>query len=233
MGNIPDRNEFIDTIDRGRRRALATLIGVGLSGCSSSPLLSSATDALRLAVEGFPDVPITAKQVADLPYASVGVKIGNGPRSLLVLSQRQGDDLQWISADRVALVTRRGRLIQSAGLPQNLQHTKPVGNDPLAEGVHRVAEGTAFMRLIDVMPGFTFSAPLHSTFHPEAEETIEILGRRYATRRVREECVAPDLNWKFENLYWADLGSGFVWRSQQYLTPDTPEIRIEVFKPAA
>lgn len=47
---------------------------------------------------------------------------------------------------------------------------------------------------------------------------------------VRERNDARSLRWSFDNEYWLDFQSGYVWRSIQHFSPDSDPIAIEVFK---
>jgi hypothetical protein len=207
--------------------------GLCLSGCAYSPFARLTGDSLREAIRGLPDVPLTREQINDLPYATLAAKVGKGPRSLLVLGSYEGEDLHWVSADRGVLVTRRGRVMKTVGFSQNLWHTETLGEDPVGRQDIPWHEGISSKRLLDIVPENYFSIPVHSTFQGVGEETIEILSLRFPTLVIREQCTAPLLKWRFENQYWADRNSGFIWRSRQHFVPALPPVFMEILKPAA
>lgn len=219
--------------DSGRRGLLLALVAATVSGCAVNRTMQLNAEALRLAIKGAPDVPLTRAGVNQIPYATIGAKIGKGPRSLLVLGRVAGDDLHWISADRAALVTRHGRLVASAGLPHNLTATRTVEPDPVATGLHRLQGTRSATRLVDITPGNLFSMPVYAELQVLGRERIQVLELDFDTLVVTEWCRVPLLEWEFENRFWVDARTGFVWRSVQHLSPEVPEVRIEVFKPAA
>lgn len=216
-----------------RRGFLTATLVLSTSGCSYSPVIQSTATALSYAIKGMPDVPLTRQQINQIPYATLGAKVGKGPRSLLVLGRIDGDELHWISADRAALVTRHGRLVKSAGFPENLKDTHIVGTDPMTSNLRQLDRSTEWTRLIDLMPDYRYGIPVKSKFEIMAEEKIEILELSFDTILVHETCQAPLLDWEFENRYWVDRQSGFIWKSLQHLAPRIPPISIEIFKPAA
>lgn len=220
-------------VDVRRRSLLFTALSFGVAGCSNSPVVQSTVDALRIAWSGYPDTPLTRERISALPYSTMGVKVGEGPRGMVVLGGIDQDNLHWFSADRVALVTRHGRLVSSVGLAENLVATHEKGPDPLAGGLHRLDAPVQTTRLIDFTPGNHFGVPVHSRFDPVGPKRIEILDLWFDTVLVRETCRAPIVNWEFENFFWVDASNGMVWKSVQFLTPNLPEVHTELFKPPA
>ncbi len=215
-----------------RRHFLVVALGLTLTACGKDSIIQSAVDSMRLAWKGAPDVTINREQIAKMPYASIYAKTGKGQRSLLILGRYDHDDRHWISADRGVLVTRKGRLVKTVGFPVDLKQTLDIGNDPVAKGLHNISMEKTYMRLVDIIPINHFQVPIRSRFQRLGEETIEILGIRFDTIVVKETSEAPTLEWKFENTYWADPDTGFIWRSIQHYAPKLPPMEIDVLKPA-
>jgi hypothetical protein len=76
-----------------------------------------------------------------------------------------------------------------------------------------------------------FGAVAQCTNQDQGEETVTILGGDIATRHVVEHCSVPVMRWSFDNDYWQDPRTGYVWRSRQYVHPKSPPIVLEVFRP--
>ncbi len=212
--------------------------GIGLlaAGCTDSfqvPVLANFPDALRFAVLGQPDIPLKRDDIAKLPYASIAAKIGKGPRSLLVLGRYDGRDLHYLSADRVAVVTRDGRLVKTAGLPQNLKATHFTHDDPVAGRLHQLTETTRFVRTVDIDAANTYGMPVVSEFEPLGPVTLTILEIEFETMLARERNTAQTMRWSYDNYYWVDAYDGFVWKSIQHIVRGIPPIEIDVLKPAA
>ena len=161
-----------------RRRFLIGTASLALAGCAGSPItvvspvLGNVVRALRFARFGAPDVPINRAAISNLPYASITGKIGTGPRSLLILDRIRGEDRHWLSTDRVAIVTRRGRVIRTAGLPENLRETRFVEVDPVAAEPHRLNAPLKATRMIDLDKGSHYGMPIESVLVSLGERTI-------------------------------------------------------------
>lgn len=207
--------------------------GLALAGCGENKLARTVVDAYRLTIVGQPDVPISRSTVSNLPYASIAAKIGKGPRSLLILWRQDRDDLHWLSADDVAIVTRRGRVVKTAGLPETMRETRFSPRDPVADGIKPTDSGRTFTRELDLDPPPQFGLLVDSRFEEIGRRTITIAEIQFETLLFREHCVAKTLNWAFTNTYWIDPFDGFVWRSEQTIARGFPPITIEILKPAA
>lgn len=202
-----------------------------LGGCFDSPIVTKFPDAIRFAVLGEPDVPLQRAAIANLPYATITAKIGRGPRSLLVLASIERENLNFLSADRVALVLRNGRLVRTAGLPETVRETRTAGVDPVTR-LHRLPDAGEHVRYLDLEPGGRYGVPVLSTYETLGAEKITILELEFDTIRVRETSHALTLRWHFANQFWVDPGDGFVWRSRQHMTRGLPPAEIDILKPA-
>ena len=159
-------------------------------------------------------------------------KIGRGSRGLLALGRYEGQKLFWYSKDRALFVTRGGRALQTGGLPENLLGTRVKNADPVMTGLHRLTGPTDFVRWIDTDFENRYQMKVTSRFELVRREKIEILGREHNTIFGREKNYAPDIGWKFTNRYWVDEGTGFVWKSRQYIAKSFGPLEFEVLKPA-
>ena len=189
----------------GRRTLLATGAATLLSGCAGS-LLGNAVTAARLAYSGIPDAPVTGDYVANLPYASIGARIGRGQRPLLILGSYDGPDRHWVSADHAVLVTRNGRLVRVFGIDRDLRDTHGIETDPIAAQTYSY-EGT-YHRSVDLGPQQYFGLQIQSTFTVVDRGDIGILDRRHDVLFVREQCSAPTHRWNFENEFYLDFEIG-------------------------
>ena len=216
-----------------RRQFLAGSAALLASGCVESPVMLNVVDAAKYVVSGVPGVPISRDQVAKIPYASISGKIGRGPRSILILWRVEGNEQHWMSADRAVLVTRNGRVVKTAGFPENLKDTNVLGDDPVAAGLHQLVEKVTITRTIDLDMGNHYGLPIDSTLTPLGPRTITIVEIDFETILVREDNRAKTLNWNFTNYYWVDRFDGFVWKSRQHIARSFAPVEIEVLKPAA
>ncbi len=204
-----------------------------LSGCGEVPVLSNAGAALRLVAMGRPDTTIPRATISKLPYATMAAKVGRGPRAMLVLGRYEGRDLHWFAGHSTVIVTRGGRIVKTAGFPENLKDTRAFTADPVDKRLHRLGEPLSYIRYVDLDSSRRYGLPIHSRFETLREERITIAEIEFDTVLVRETNQAKTFDWNFVNLYWVDAIDGFVWKSRQHIARTVPGIDIEVLKPAA
>jgi hypothetical protein len=178
------------------------------------------------------DLKLTRADIERIPYASIAVRLGNGPQALLILGGYDGEDLHWISHEHEVIVTRRGRIVQTYGLPDDIKETQFLTHDPVGQPASTMGAATECLRTIDLEPQHIDGVLVRSRFTNDGSENLTILGTERTTSLWGEASVASDLNWEFRNRYWIDPRSGYVWKSVQYLSPQLPALEIIVYRPA-
>lgn len=166
-----------------------------------------------------------------LPYASMAVLLPNLKRGLVILGKVEGDELHWITADRGVLVTRFGRLVRSAGFPENVARTEFIDPDFLDPAVP-LRDGMTFRRQVDFVPGNYYGATVNSTLHVGEDHKLIVGKRQMSLRLFEERALVDGLGWGYTNRFWVD-DKRVVWRSEQFLTPGRPAMMIDVMKPYA
>lgn len=213
------------------RRAL--LLGSGsmlLAGCDQTPTLSLVKDSFSVAFPNASDYPRTREQVDALPYAQLGVRIGSGGRGIMVLSEKRDDDLYWMSANRLLLVMRKGRIVRSVGLPTDLLSTRLDGRDLLDYYDPEKPEIDGLETSMSVDVGNSYGAKIRSRYRVEGSETIRVLGESYDTLRVSEQLSCDSWSWRATNLHWLSKRSAMIWRSRQVFGKAQPAIEFEMLK---
>lgn len=207
---------------------LAAALPACCAGCGNTPMANT-PHLLRVLLTRGPDLKMSRAEVARIPYASVAVRLGNGPQVLLVLGREDNARLDWISAKHEVVVTRRGRVVETYGLPEDLKQTEFLAPDPLGRPL---VAGMECVRTIDLAPSGWAGVVVRSRFREVGGTDLDILGSRIPTRIWDEAGSAPQLAWRFTNRYWVDPASGFVWRSRQQTTPGLPSLDILVLRRA-
>lgn len=217
-----------------RRGLLAGAAALSVGGCGTAgPVFGDAATTMRNLVVGPPETPIPRATVATLPYATITAKVGDLPRGLMGLMRIDGADLHWAASNRVAVVTRRGRLIKTVGLPQDLRDMRVVGVDPLGAAPHQLSKPVSYARQLDLAHPDYFELTVDSELTPIGPRKITILEIEFDTILLRERNSARTLRWRFENQFWVDPVDGFVWKSAQHIGREIPILNIEVAKPPA
>lgn len=225
-----------DTIrDSGRRSFLVGALSLAVSGCAVNPVFKTLGDSVSAQRKG-KQGKFTAQDVARLPYASMGVRVGKSRQALVVLAKNINDDLYWSTANQLLFVTRFGRLIRTNGLIKDLKTTRFGAPDPVQTGLQHIpAEGATLVRFVDLRPAQEQEKDVTATsvFRAREEDVITILGQPHVTLRVEEHVSYWRWNWHVKNQYWVDPSSGFVWKSIQHTAPQLAATELEIFKPAA
>jgi hypothetical protein len=173
---------------------------------------------------------VTLQQAAAIPFATIGVRIDGGSEGILALAvTNPGDERLWTSASRVALLTKNGRIIRTAGLEHNLTDARIRAGQPGAPGwqagaISRWEMDFADLNLYSVL--VTCQAAVHG------QETIKNFSVSIPAIRVDETCRSEQLDWTFVNSYWI-AGDGRTWRSIQYVSPKLGPIEVEILRPPA
>lgn len=220
---------------RRRRSVLQAMLGLGLAGCGVSPTLDLVGKTLAGGTKTDSGYPLSLDQIRALPYATLGARFGGGAPIVMVLATADGDELRWVSADRVILVTRDGRLIQTVGLQRDLRATQTVVTDPFAQILSSGVTDSApkIERYIDMSNQDAFGVVVESRYSIVGAETVSILGAPHATLHVREQVRMPAWRWSTNNDFWIDQETAKVRKARQQYCPEVAAIEYEILKPPA
>ena len=221
-----------------RRQVLGGLLASGAAGCASNSgsVMNLFSSTITAKTRSPNDYPLSAAQIQSMPYATLGVRIGDFPRAVTVLARIDGPELQWVSADRNSFYTRNGRLVRSHGLDRDLGATRWLtpGGDPIAGfGKNGELPGPGAYREIDLKHADEAAIVVESRYELGRDETFTVLGREHLLRRIDEVAVVPAWRWKAHNSFWVDPQTGLVWRSVQHYCPEMPPLELELLKPPA
>ncbi|HEX4534351.1 MAG TPA: YjbF family lipoprotein [Rhizomicrobium sp.] len=214
-------------------RAGALSAALGLAACSSGNGggdWNQIFDLVQSSWNGKSD-SITLDQAGAIPYASLGIRAGDGAQVLVVLGANQNGRMLWTSAAKIAIETENGRVVRTAGFPGDSSNVDLVAADPLVAFEQGHNEEQHASRTVDFKDIGQFGVILNCTLSSEGTETVDILGSNIATRKVSEHCHSEQLDWTFDNTFWIGE-SGLVWKSIQYIHPKADPLTIEVLRPA-
>ena len=217
------------------RRSLAAALALLLGGCSSSGTSDYASYYALLRQgfrQSFGNGAIGRQEAAAIPYASMGVRLDDGPESLLVLGSDTSGDQLWTSKAKIVVMTHDGRILRTVGLEHDLTALAPQKGTALPPPGTALKGPQAFIMRADFADMGIYDAAIACGLAARRRETITILGRGLNTMRVDETCRAGSPSWNFTNSYWVDADTGFVWRSVQHLHPKGGVARTQIFRPA-
>ena len=153
-------------------RVVALACSALLAGCSSDGAGDwlSIFQAARLSWENR-DAPVGLNDAASIPYATLGVRINEGPEQILILATDLSGDRLWTSAARIAITTRNGRIIRTAGFGTDLSgYASEAGTQEDWIRPHAYAWTADFSDL-----GY-YSVPVKCETKPAVREPVTIIG---------------------------------------------------------
>jgi hypothetical protein len=203
------------------------LLACCLTACTQDSDVVRVGNILFQAVSGSVE-KIPRERAAAIPYATMGMELGSSAQVLLVLGTAGQDELDWFAGEQVFVATRGGRVIRTAGLPYDLGGIHPLSTASAA-GSPGGAASTLFS--LDFPDLGIFGATAQCSSRDLGEDAINILGARISTRHIVEHCAVKLMRWNFDNEYWTDNMTGYVWRSSQHIHPKAPPLILEVLRP--
>ena len=201
-----------------------------LTSCSTlgvnniAPGYVEAYEVIKKAVFGVEN-EIDPNVISSIPYASMLVKIGKGPKALMILESVYDDKYTWVSADGVYLVTRNGRIIQTQGLPNNLMNIM----HPDINWTDSQFDKVKFTSYYSFEKPLLNNLKVTSAFRVGDIHDKNLSSVNLRLQKIEESLYSQKVNWSELNEYWVDE-RGFVWISRQSISPKLPPIYLEVTK---
>jgi len=171
---------------------------------------------------------VTLEGAASVPYASMGIRLGGGSQSMIILAGDAGGRRLWTSKAGIAITTAQdGRIVRTAGFGHDLGGYESRGDSLGQDGLRTLRWQADFPELN------LHSVSITCQDRQAGNETIVVLGKDIHTRRIDESCTTVDsrLDWSFKNTYWVDPDNGLVWRSTQHVNPKLDAIETEILRP--
>ncbi|WP_254424553.1 YjbF family lipoprotein [Rhodanobacter sp. C05] len=178
----------------------------------------SSVDTMKLAVQRHPHVEPTAAEVAAKPYYQMQATSPDGS-AVLILGNLDGQRQAWYGTHQVVVFLEHGRIVQTAGLHQNLDGLQLPANDPFARGLQTLTAPVDYSYAKDWSPGYRYGVHVDARLIPAGTEQISILGTTHQVLRVDERINAPAAHDRAINHYWVDPQDGFIWKSEQQVAP--------------
>jgi Group 4 capsule polysaccharide lipoprotein gfcB, YjbF len=220
-----------------RRALLAALLALaGCSNCDVNPIVVAAVDEIlpgqRGAPAPAPATPLTRAALTRADVAAIRVRLlGDQAPTLLFAASDNGGYVTYSSALRQNFTLRGSWITATRGVGWDLLSALSSRPDPL---VTPIPPGS-WPREVQRSYEFAAFAPqgridsFTCTFEFGAVEEIVIVEQRHRGVVVSETCTGE--SGSFENLHLADVETGFVWRSLQWLGPQQGLVELQMVVP--
>ena len=186
--------------------------------CGCSPLMKASVDTFKATLNSAEPLPLTADDVAAVPYAQILVTTPSSQGVMAKLRQ-QGDLQYWVASGKQVLLMRNGLVVRTTGLEPGLDGTHFDGQSPFKRGLQHIADGERSTRWIDMYKGGQVGLAVNSRFIRKGLETVTILDTPYVLQRIDEQVEIPALGFSGTNRYWVRPADGIILQSEQYVTP--------------
>lgn len=226
-------------------RLVAATGAVLLAGCSSgsNTVYERLGPLLQERIFGGPvfgDAPpveappeLTRAALDEIPFATIALRSGDAPRAFIVPVADNGGYLNYQDVARRGIVMLGGLVTGTHGFGYDLDSVRHAVNDPivvptpLAQWPVELARNYSFT----LRGQLDYEIAVQCSVERGAREIVEIVERAFEVVRVVETCVNPQR--RFVNTYWVDPGSGFIWKSEQWVGPRIPPMTVEIIRPYA
>lgn len=212
-----------------RHAVLAGVLALSVAGCSSSTVDS--VDTLRLAIRG-PQPLLSVEQVNRVGQPLLLARWGMSEASMVRVVDHH-NLTEWHGSSQV-LVLQHGRLVMTAGLPEQADFLLELGaDDPFVVGLQGITEGRQLTRLVDFPQRYLTGLQQQASYHKGPVEGITIMGRQLQLQRIDERLSMPELDFHTVNQYWIEPDSGRILHSRQTLLPGLPPLIMTLLEPQA
>ena len=178
--------------------------------------------------EMFSNKDISQEEINRIPYASLQMKIGRSPFSLIVLEEDLGDSLKWTSSNLIKIYTKNGKIIKFSGIDNELVSLQMDPNNPLLTGTLTNSTDEDLTAFYTFRNPDLFDMPIKSNFKFLFEEEIIYLGEKIMVHKFIEKSYENLIRWNFENLYWINPVNNEVIKSIQNITPKNPRVEYKI-----
>lgn len=202
---------------------------VALTACSSDPTGTSPNqlmyDVFSKGVKAPADgsaskdiSQLTRAAISEVDFPLILITIPETEAaSTITITALKGDIVTWVSVDRVGVIFDGPVLFGTRGIGPDLLTAEAAPLRALLSSGKSGSITRAYRHLngLDQIDTLTFQCEVS----PAGSETIVVLERSHATRKVQENCVSAD-GFAIENVYW--LGSdNTLWKSKQWVSLQT------------
>ena len=224
---------------RKSRRGVGLALAVAglLAGCSSTGdntfrRLAALAKASYFAGEE-PERPpeLTRAQLNEIPFATIALRLGDGPRTFLVPQADNGGYLNYLDSGGHGLVMLGGAVTGTQALGQDLEAVRHQPDDPVAHPTPVAGWPGQVWRDYQFAQrsGAEYSITLACVFERLVRETIDIVEIDFEVVRISEVCT--NARRQITNTYWVEAETGFIWKSTQWLGPHLEPATIEIIRP--
>lgn len=191
-----------------------------LSSCGNLPITYLQNfSSVNNVVFGFPEYEITEELFNEYENSFLKIRFGRGPHAILILAYIEDDVYEWVGSDDVRIFTLNGRIIKTAGLPNNVEILKPF-DDPFSS--------MEVFETVNLYNPDLFSATIKRSIVSRGG-SIKKLGKNMPVNRIKESFSMDAIGWKGVNIFYQNASSNQIESAEQKIHPRLPVAKIEYY----
>lgn len=212
---------------------LLLMFSLLLTGCTQAFRDNMAT--AKTAWDANTDAQISSKKIRSIPYASIFLRVNNGPKVFVVAAfadknkANNNTQLKWLSNDNAMIVTEKGRIVKTLGFQKDnladLSINTPSTGTLSYNTIHKEWNAT-----YDWQPNFRYNFIAQVKQKDLGYETLTTPLWQEKTHHIEETVTFPKLNVSFKNEFWVNEHNRIV-KTIQYLGPNMNKLEITFLKP--
>ena len=221
-------------------RALAIIAAAALSltGCGSFDrgLQAGMQQSLDnvLGTGPAPQPQPSFEAVAAMPFASIALNVAfapDAPPALLAANGLVNGRVWYVDATRRGVILEGGRVSGTRGMVRDVLSAMHPDSDPLATPTRPDAwpERTLVIQHARDGLGREYSRAIHCRVTLEGVEMTELYQRSVALTHLSESCASGGV--RFRNDHWIDPTDGRMWKTRQWMGPETGHVEVAVIRP--
>lgn len=155
------------------------------------------------AIVGADDIVINEDFLAKQKFSFVKVRMGKQSIAIMTLAKITGDTYRWVSASGEIIVTNKGRIVETTGLPHDIKQISytPLSNNTVESFVYLANPEAIVNKLISI------------------DQNID--GNKF----VEEKFLVKKIKWEGRNIYEYNNRNLIVY-SKQSIHPRLPDIEM-------
>ena len=199
-----------------------------LSSCASNNIYNEIFTILKNISQGPDD--LTQSEISKVPFASMQLRLGKNPNSLVVLEEDRNGVLKWTTSNNVKIYTLNGYIIRFTGLDNTLDKIELDKNHPAITADFSNLKNLVFTSYYSFRNPNLFDLPIKTSIHEIRRENILISGENLDCIVYEEKSLENLISWSFSNKLWVNASNGEIVKASQFITPRNPNINFKVTK---
>jgi hypothetical protein len=176
--------------------------------------------------------PIRRADIEAADVAAIWARLESDPAPALMYATSMNDGyVTYLSPFRQSLTLRGSQITGTRGLGSDLLSAWSSSPDPLASPMPPASWPAGVERTYE-FPAWAARGRIERftcRFEVGGLSEMVILEVRHQGVEISETCTGP--SGSFENLHFADAATGFVWRSLQWVGPETDLVDLQILEP--